>query len=96
MTTDVIRTFILAESDRRDRELQARLNAWRQGWDACTAALGDAYEEGFTDALMALKHAQHQAVTLTRGEQERWGPRGREHFADPRPGDYTGGPVTPW
>ena len=94
MTTDVIRTFILAESDRRDRELQTSLDAWRQGWDACTAALDDAYEAGFADGLTALKHAQHQAVTLTRGEQERWGPGGREHYGDPRPGDHQGGPVT--
>lgn len=89
-----IQDWWLAESDRRDAELQARLTAWRQGWDACTAALADAYEEGFTDALMALKRAQHQAVRLVQAEQERWGPGGREHYADPRPGDYPGGPVT--
>lgn len=23
-------------------------------------------------------------------ERRRWGPRGREHFGDPRPGDFTG------
>ena len=23
-------------------------------------------------------------------EEKRWGPGGREHFADPRPGDYPG------
>ena len=91
-----IQAWWLAESDRRDRELQARLNAWQQGWDACTAALTGAYEEGFTDALMALKRAQHQAHRLTVLESERWGPGGREHFADPRPGDYTGGPVPRW
>ncbi|MGH3160370.1 MAG: hypothetical protein ACRDOC_00665 [Streptosporangiaceae bacterium] len=26
-------------------------------------------------------------------ERRRWGPGGRAHFGDPRPGDYTGGPV---
>jgi hypothetical protein len=26
-------------------------------------------------------------------ELRRWGPGGREHFGDPRPDDYTGGPV---
>lgn len=29
-------------------------------------------------------------------EIRRWGPGGREHFADPQPGDYMGGPVAPW
>ena len=24
-------------------------------------------------------------------EEKRWGPGGREHFADPRPGDFPGG-----
>ena len=27
-------------------------------------------------------------------EQRRWGPGGRQHFADPRPGDHPGGPIT--
>lgn len=26
-------------------------------------------------------------------EERRWGPGGREHFGDPRPGDHPGGPV---
>ena len=26
-------------------------------------------------------------------EERRWGPGGREHFGDPRPDDYKGGPV---
>lgn len=26
-------------------------------------------------------------------ETARWGPGGREHFGDPRPGDHPGGPV---
>jgi len=29
-------------------------------------------------------------------ELRRWGPGGRAHFGDPRPGDYMGGPVPTW
>jgi hypothetical protein len=92
---DAIRAWLL-DSDRRDREQERLLNAWSAGWQACEAQHAEQYEEGFTDGTMALKHAQHQAHRLIRGDEERWGPGGREHFADPRPGDYTGGPVTPW
>jgi hypothetical protein len=91
-----IRNWWLAESDRREREEQRRLQAWRDGWNACEHALGDTYEAGFADGILALKQAQHDAYKLTEIEIARWGPRGREHFADPQPGDYTGGPVPPW
>lgn len=31
--------------------------------------------------------------TFAEVELRRWGPGGSEHFGDPRPGDYLGGPV---
>lgn len=79
---------LLAESDRRDRALQDAL--WRYAW---RTAQRDAYETGFYDGCMSLKKAQHDAVELTELEVARWGPGGREHFADPRPGDRTEAPV---
>lgn len=78
---------LLAESDCRDRELQDAL--WRYAW---RTAQHDAYETGFYDGCMSLKRAQHDAVELTRLEVVRWGPGGRERFADPRPGDRAGTP----
>lgn len=91
-----IQEYILADSDRRDHEQERLRNAWEQGWHACQAALGDVFEEGFTAGLMALKAAQHSIADGAALEVTRWGPGGRAHFADPRPGDYQGGPVAPW
>ena len=34
-------------------------------------------------------------VTHDELEERRWGPGGREHFGDPRPGDYQGAPCPP-
>lgn len=94
-TTDAIRAW-LADSDRRDREQQRLLNNWNAGWQAAEAAYQDAYERGFTDGTMSRKRAEHQVYNDAALEEARWGPGGREHFADPRPGDYQGGPVAPW
>lgn len=95
-----VRDWWLAESDRTSRELGARLTAWRRGWQACETAHGNAYEEGFADGCLALKRAQHETVTALRTEQVRWElrgePRTRETFAQPFPGEYTGGPVPAW
>jgi len=111
MTADAIRTMVLAESDRRDRELQARLDAWQEGRNVALAALSDSYEDGFTDGVLAYKkaqHATHKAAEDLRDwviaeeaiEHVRWElrgePRTRETFALPHPDDYTGGPVAPW
>jgi len=86
--SEAVRAWWLAESDRRDRDLAARWRAWQEGHDSRDTEITDAYEEGFADGCLALKHAQHQARRLCEIEIARWGPGGREHFADPRPGDY--------
>ncbi len=41
----------------------------------------------------AAKPVTHGGKSQAELEERRWGPGGREHFGDPRPGDYKGGPV---
>jgi len=89
------RAIVLAGSDRADLDLALRLEAWRDGWRACDAAQGAQYEAGFHDGILAFKAAQHGTVKALRHELARWDGT-REQFADPRPGDYKGGPVAPW
>ena len=86
-------TELLARSEERDRYERRILAAWREGYGAGELAHADDYERGFTDGCRALKRAQHDASDVTRLDVLRWGPLGREHFADPRPGDYQGGPL---
>jgi hypothetical protein len=53
-----------------------------------------AYERGQVDgyllAVADFKAFQHGLVRDAELETARWGPAGREHFADPRPGDFPG------
>jgi hypothetical protein len=58
--------------------------------------MAEEYEHGYHDGVIAHKRAQKAVVRHAELELARWGPGGREHFADPRPGDFTGGPVAPW
>jgi hypothetical protein len=60
---------------------EARAAGHQEGWDACL--------DRFADQIGGRIYPAHP----TELEQQRWGPGGREHFADPRPGDYPGGPV---
>jgi hypothetical protein len=55
------------------------------------------YERGRRDAETENAEAWRRiAAPVARGrsfaelEERRWGPGGREHFADPRPGDFPG------
>jgi hypothetical protein len=56
------------------------------------------YEVGRRDAEADIAQAWAQAAdpvahggpAFAELEERRWGPGGREHFADPRPGDYPG------
>ena len=57
----------------------------------------DGYEAGRRDAEADMaRFWAETARQVTRGvshaelEQRRWGPGGRAHFADPRPGDFRG------
>jgi hypothetical protein len=58
-----------------------------------------AYERGLSDgyvrAIEDVKAAQHGIARDAGLEIERYGPGGREHFGDPRPGDYPGRAARP-
>jgi hypothetical protein len=72
----------LAEAETRYRNQLAREMA------------GDAYERGQVDgylrAIADVKAIQHGFVRDAELEARRWGPGGRGHFGDPRPGDFPG------
>jgi hypothetical protein len=59
---------------------------------ASAAAAG--YERGLAEGYMLavadFKAFQHAEVRDAELETLRWGPEGRAHFGDPRPGDYPG------
>ena len=84
---------LLELSDERDRWLQRLLYAERAAYEL---GLAEGYRAGFergarvaeTDFPSAIKPLD--GPTLAELELLRWGPGGREHFADPRPGDYKG------
>ncbi len=46
--------------------------------------------EGYVRAIADVKAVQRGIVRDAELEARRWGPGGREHFADPRPGDFPG------
>lgn len=71
---------VLALSDERDLWLGRVLDAWRAGYEA---ALGDAVAASLLRVFPLPGH-------VTEAEKRRYPPDGREHFADPRPGDYPG------
>lgn len=88
------RAEVLALSDERDTHL-ARLLAAEQ------AAYRAGYADGFRDAgeelfaaYRALPPVVIEGESLAELEARRWGPGGREHFGDPRPGDYPGAAFT--
>jgi len=83
-------TSLLARSDAMDVQLRLRLRAWREGYAAAERAHDDDYERGVHDGALARKRAEHDLLRMAQMDAERWGPLGREHFADPRPGDFQG------
>jgi len=46
--------------------------------------------DGYLRAVADFKAFQHAEVADAELQARRWGPGGREHFADPRPGDFPG------
>jgi hypothetical protein len=52
------------------------------GYAAAEADMAARWNEIARAAVRGSSHAEL--------EEKRWGPGGREHFADPRPGDYPG------
>jgi hypothetical protein len=73
-------TALLALSDERDRWLRRVHDAWKAGYQA---ALDDAVVSSLARIWPAPGH-------VSEIEQRRYPPDGREHFGDPRPGDYPG------
>jgi hypothetical protein len=82
---------LLELSDERDRWERLVEQAYRDGCRAAERAHADDYQRGLIDGALARKRAQHDLVEMARIDAAQWGPNGREHFADPRPGDYPGG-----
>lgn len=80
-------------SDERQFWLNRCLTFWSEGYAAAERDHADDYAEGFHDGAMERKRFEHDIVEAAQAEVARWGPLGRGRFGDPRPGDYTGGPV---
>ncbi len=82
---------LLDYSNVMDASLRLRLAAYRQG-HADGRELG--WREGYAAAVTEQERSWRAiaAPVAHSGElqRRRWGPGGREHFADPRPGDYPG------
>ncbi len=83
----------IAEQELHERRI---LGAYREGYAAGVASMAGEYDRGYHDGVIAHKRAQKCLVHAGELEVARWGPGGREHFADPRPGDFPGGTVPPW
>lgn len=94
---------VLALSNERDRWLIARLAA---AMDAHRRGFAEGWEAGRRTLLGELAEDERYMLTGLRPvfarpdhaelEARRWGPGGREHFGDPAPGGYSGGPVAAW
>jgi hypothetical protein len=83
----------LAEAETRYRHQLAR--------EAYEAGHADGYRAGYrqADADQAARWNQAARAALdgpaqAELEERRWGPGGRAHFADPRPGDFPGRETT--
>ena len=79
---DVIEVAELAEAETRYRN-QLASEMYARGHECGLA-------EGYALAIGDFKAAQQGIVRDADLEVRRYGPGGREHFADPRPGDYPG------
>lgn len=74
----------------QDRETGDYLSLIRAAHEAGRAAAEKDMAERWNDIAKPVTHGGKTQAEL---EELRWGPGGREHFGDPRPGDYKGGPV---
>jgi hypothetical protein len=72
-------------------ELAETENAYRRQVGRQMYAAGYAAAEADMDARWnRIARAAVRGPSHAELEEKRWGPGGREHFADPRPGDYPG------
>lgn len=76
---------VLDLSDERDQWAQRLIDAERAGYIAGWRAGRDAHRAAVIGADLELMIGRPELADL---EARRWGTAGREHFADPRPGDY--------
>ena len=60
-----------------------RADGWREGY----ADAGRDMARRWDEIARPAAHGRPPHAVL---ERRRWGPGGREHFADPRPGDFPG------
>src|SRR5262245_52051069 len=63
-----------------------RERGWREGYEASEADMAAQWQEIASPVARG-------GPSYTELERRRYGPGGRKHFADPRPGEYRGGPV---
>jgi len=73
-----------------DRETSDYLDLIRAAHEEGRAAAEREMAERWNDIAAPVAHGSKTQAEL---EELRWGPAGREHFGDPRPADYMGGPV---
>jgi len=79
---EAIEAAELAEAEIRYRNQLAR--------EMAAAAYERGQVDGYLRAVADVKAVQHGLVADAELEARRWGPGGRAHFADTRPGDYPG------
>lgn len=59
--------------------------AWRAGYEQCSRQRNREFQAWVADC-----HILSGTPLYSQLEARRWGPAGREHFGDPRPGDFPG------
>ena len=90
LTAGQYQRLVLNLSDERDQWRRLAWQLWRDGHQAAELAHADDYARGLVDGATVRKRAEHDLVEFARLELLRWGEGGREHFGDPRPGDFPG------
>lgn len=86
---------LLELSDERDQQDRLREKVEREAFQAGRRRGHDEgrreYEAQETEAWRRiLQPFSQDRPTFQEVEERRWGPGGREHFGDPRPGDFVG------
>ncbi len=79
---EAIEAAELVEAEIRYRHQLAR--------EMAAAAYERGRVDGYLQAIADVKAVQHGLVLDAELEARRWGPGGRAHFGDPRPGDFPG------